>query len=105
LVAIGITAEKRSGLLPDIPALGETVRGVEAAVIAGVLAPSGTPRTAIDRLNAEFAKAVDSPKAKEVFASNAAEAMKTTPEAMQRSLEQDVKTWAEVVKATGVKIQ
>lgn len=104
LVAIGLTAERRSALLPDIPALGETVKGVEAAVIAGTLAPAGTPRNVIDRLNAEFAKAVDSPKAKEVFASNAAEAMKTTPEALQRSLEQDVKTWAEVVKATGVKL-
>ena len=105
LVAIGLTAEKRSALLPEIPALGETVKGVEAAVIAGVLAPAATPRSAIERLNAEFAKAVDGPKAREIFAVNAAEAMKSSPEAMQRSLEQDVKTWAEVVKATGVKLQ
>ncbi len=105
LVAIGLTAEKRSALLPDIPALGETVKGIEAAVIAGTLAPAGTPRNVIERLNAEFARAVDSPKAKEIFAPNAAEAMKATPDAMQRALEQDVKTWAEVVKATGVKIQ
>jgi tripartite-type tricarboxylate transporter receptor subunit TctC len=105
LVAIGLTAEKRSALLPEIPALGETVKGVDAAVIAGALAPSGTPRAAIDRLNAEFARAVDSPKAKEIFAVNAAEAVKVSPDAMQRSLEQDAKTWAEVVKATGVKLQ
>ncbi len=105
LVAIGLTAEKRSALLPEIPALGETVKGVEAAVIAGVLAPVGTPRNVIERLNAEFAKAVDSPKAKEIFAVNAAEAMKASPEAMQKALEQDVKVWAEVVKATGVKLQ
>jgi tripartite-type tricarboxylate transporter receptor subunit TctC len=105
LVAIGLTAEKRSALLPDIPALGETVKGVEAAVIAGVLAPAATPRAVIERLNTEFARAVDSAKAREIFAVNGAEAMKTTPEALQRSLEQDVKTWAEVVKATGVKLQ
>jgi tripartite-type tricarboxylate transporter receptor subunit TctC len=105
LVAIGLTAEKRSALLPDVPALGETVKGVEAAVIAGVLAPAATPRAVIERLNAEFARAVDSPKAREIFAVNAAEAMKASPEAMQRSLEEDVKTWAEVVKATGVKLQ
>jgi tripartite-type tricarboxylate transporter receptor subunit TctC len=104
LVAIGLTAEKRSTLLPDIPALGETVKGVEAAVIAGVLAPAATPRAVIDRLNAEFARAGDSPKAREIFAVNAAEAMKSSPEAMQRALEQDVRTWAEVVKATGVKL-
>src|SRR5688572_22380795 len=105
LVAIGITAEKRSPLLPEIAALGETVKGVEAAVIAGVLAPAGTSRAVIERLNAEFARAVDSPKAKEIFAVNAAEAMKTSPDSMQRSLEQDAKTWAAVVKATGVKLQ
>lgn len=105
LVAIGLTAEKRSALLPEIPALGETVKGVEAAVIAGVLAPAATPRAVIERLNAEFARAGDSSRAKEIFAVNAAEAMKSSPEAMQRSLEQDVKTWAEVVKATGVKLQ
>jgi len=105
LTTIGLTAEKRSALLPEIPALGETVKGVDAAVVAGALAPAGTPRNVIDRLNAEFARAVDSPRAKEIFAANAAEAMKTAPDAMQRSLEQDVKTWAEVVKATGVKLQ
>ena len=105
LAAIGITAEKRSTLLPDIPALGETVKGVDAAVIAATLAPAGTPRSVIERLNQEFARAADSPKAKEIFATNAAEAMKMSPETMQRFLEQDVKTWADVVKATGVKAQ
>ena len=105
LVAIGLTSERRSALLPEIPALGETVKGVEAAVIAAVLAPAGTPRAAIERLNAEFARSVDAPKAKEIFSANAAEAMKASPEAMQRSLEQDMKTWADVVKATGVKLQ
>ncbi|MBI2223901.1 MAG: tripartite tricarboxylate transporter substrate binding protein [Betaproteobacteria bacterium] len=105
LVAIGLTADKRSSAMPDIPALGETVKGADAAVIAGVLAPAGTPRHIIDRLNAEFAKAVDHPKVREVFAANAAEAMKMSPDAMQQSLEQDINTWADVVKATGVQLQ
>jgi tripartite-type tricarboxylate transporter receptor subunit TctC len=105
LVAIGLTADKRAAALPDIPALGETVKGVDAAVIAGVLAPANTPRAIIDRLNAEFAKAVDAPKAKEIFLVNAAEAMKQSPDVMQRVMEQDAKTWAEVVKVTGVKLQ
>lgn len=103
LVAIGITADKRVAAFPDIPALGETVQGVDAAVIAGVFAPANTPRNIIERLNAEIAKAVEAPKSREIFAANAAEAMKLSPEAMQQMLEQDVKTWAEVVKATGVK--
>ena len=105
LTVVGLTADKRATALPEIPALGETVKGVDAAVIAGVLAPAGVPRAIIERLNAEFAKAVDAPKAKEIFLTNAAEAMKQTPEVMQRVMEQDTKTWAEVVKVTGVKLQ
>ena len=104
LVAVGLTSDKRAAALPEIPALGETVKGVDAAVIAGVLAPASVPRAIIERLNAEFAKAVDAPKAKEIFLTNAAEAMKQSPDAMQRVMEQDVKTWAEVVKVTGVRL-
>ena len=103
LIAIGITADKRVAAFPEIPALGETVRGVDAAVIAGIFAPANTPRNLIERLNAEIAKAVEAPKSREIFAANAAEAMKLSPEAMQQMLEQDMKTWADVVKATGVK--
>lgn len=94
----------RELILPDIPAIGETVRGVDAAVLAGVLAPAGTPRDVIERLNAEFARAADSPRVKEIFTTNAAEAMKVSPAALQQSLEADVKAWAEVVKATGVTV-
>ena len=103
LIAIGITAGKRVAAFPDIPALGETVQGVDAAVIAGIFAPANTPRNLIERLNAEIAKAVEAPKSREIFAANAAEAMNLSPEAMQQMLEQDMKTWADVVKATGVK--
>ena len=104
LVAVGLTSDKRAAALPEIPALGETVKGVDAAVIAGVLAPANVPRAVIERLNAEFAKAVDAPKAKEIFLINAAEAMKQSPDVMQRVMEQDAKTWAEVVKVTGVRL-
>jgi len=103
LIAIGITAGKRVAAFPEIPALGETVQGVDAAVIAGIFAPANTPRNLIERLNAEIAKAVEAPKPREIFAANAAEAMNLSPEAMQQMLEQDMKTWADVVKATGVK--
>lgn len=105
LVAIGLTADKRVAALPDIPALGETVKGADAAVIAAALAPAGTPRNIIERFNAEFARAAESPRLRESFSANAAEAMIMSPEAMQQFLEQDIKTWADVVKATGVKLQ
>ncbi len=104
LVALGLAAQRRFPSLPDIPTIGETIKDVEGAVFSGVLAPAGTPQNVIERLNAEFAKASDTPQAREIFAANAAEAIKMSPAALKQQLERDVKTWAEVVKATGVRV-
>ena len=105
LVALGVAAAKRSPFLPDIPAIAETIKDVEGAVVAGVLAPAGTPRAIIDRLNAEFAKASTAPRVKEIFAANAAETLSVTPDQLAAAMERDVKTWAAIVKATGIKPQ
>jgi tripartite-type tricarboxylate transporter receptor subunit TctC len=103
LVALGLVAERRSPVLPDLPTIGETVRGVEGAVFSGVLAPAGTPANVVQLLNAEFAKASNGAKAKEVFATNIAEVVTMSPAALGQRLEKDVKVWAEVVKATGTR--
>ena len=105
LVALGVAAARRSPYLPDVPAIAETIKDVEGAVISGVLAPAGTPRSVIDRLNAEFAKALEAPRVREVFATNAAETLRMSPDELQKVLERDVKAWADVVKATGVKLE
>ena len=105
LVALGLAAAKRSPYLPNVPTINETVPGVEGAVYSGVLAPAGTPASVVEVLNAEFAKASQTPKAKEIFATNVAEAVVLSPAALGQALERDVKTWAEVVKATGVKVE
>ncbi|MEK7876707.1 MAG: tripartite tricarboxylate transporter substrate-binding protein, partial [Pseudomonadota bacterium] len=104
LVALGLSAHRRFPTLQDIPTIAETVKDVEGAVFSGVLAPAGTPQNVIERLNVEIAKAADTPQAREIFEANAAEAVKLSPAALKQELERDVKTWAEVVKATGVKI-
>jgi tripartite-type tricarboxylate transporter receptor subunit TctC len=103
LIALGLAAERRSPFLPDKPTIGETVRDVEGAVFSGVLAPAGTPAPIVQLLNAEYAKAASSAKAKEVFATNIAEAVTMSPAALGQRLERDVKVWAEVVKATGTR--
>jgi tripartite-type tricarboxylate transporter receptor subunit TctC len=103
LVPLGLAAARRSPFLPEVPAIAETLKGVEGAVIAGVLAPAGTPADVIALLNAEFAKSSASQKAKELFATNAAETLTMSPAEVRKSMERDVKEWAKVVKATGVK--
>jgi tripartite-type tricarboxylate transporter receptor subunit TctC len=102
LVAIGLAAAKRSQHLPDVPAIAESLKGVEGAVISGVLAPVGTPQNVIDRLNTELARASDTAAAKEVYATNVADTMKMSPAQLQQFMEREMKEWAEVVKATGV---
>jgi tripartite-type tricarboxylate transporter receptor subunit TctC len=104
LRALGIAAERRSPHFPDIPAIGETVKDVEGAVISGVLAPAGTPAAIVERLNAAIIKAAEAPKVREIYAANAAEAMKLSPTEVQRMMERDTKIWAEVVRATGVTV-
>ena len=104
LVALGVAADKRSPFFPEIPAIGETIKGVEGAVISGVLAPAGTPKTVVDRLNAEFAKASDAARVKEIYATNAAETLNLAPAALGQAMERDAKTWAQVVAATGLKM-
>jgi tripartite-type tricarboxylate transporter receptor subunit TctC len=104
LVALGLAAARRSPHLPGIPTIGETIKDVEGAVISGVLAPAGTPRSIIDRLNAEFAKASEAARVKEIFAENAAEALRMSPDELRKAMERDVKAWAEVVEATGVRL-
>lgn len=105
LAGLGLAAARRSPFLPDMPTINETVPGVEGAVFSGVLAPAGTPASVVQLLNTEIAKASASPKAKEIFAANVAEAVVMSPAALGQTLERDVKTWAEIVKATGVKIE
>jgi tripartite-type tricarboxylate transporter receptor subunit TctC len=104
LVALGLAAPRRFASMPDIPTIGETLKDVEGAVFTGVLAPAGTPQNVIDRLNAEFNKVSDAPQAREIYDVNAAEAVKLSPAALKQELERDVRKWAEVVKATGVRI-
>ena len=104
LVPLAVTSAKRSSHLPDIPAVAETVPGVDAVVFTGVLAPAKTPREIIDRLNAEFSKALDGAKVKEAFAANAADPLRMTPAAFQAKYVGDMRAWADVVTASGARI-
>ena len=96
---------RRSALLPDIPALGETVKGVEAAVIAGVLAPAATPRPIVNRLHQELVKTLAAAEFKERFASVGATVVGSTPEEFAAHLRQETATMAKVIREAGIRIE
>jgi tripartite-type tricarboxylate transporter receptor subunit TctC len=103
--ALGTTGTKRSPVLPEAPTVAEAgVPGYEATIWLGLMAPAGTPRAAIDRLNAEVSKVVSSPAVKEQWAKQGAEPMVMTPSQFDAYLREDIRKWAEVVRVSGAKV-
>jgi tripartite-type tricarboxylate transporter receptor subunit TctC len=102
LRALAVNGAKRSPLLPDVPTVAESgVPGYEANTWFGVLAPAGTPKAIVTRLNQEIAKAVRSADIQAFLAAEGGEATAGTPEEFAAFLRADVQRWAEVVKAAG----
>lgn len=103
--ALGVTALKRSPALPDVPTIAESgVPGYEATTWNGVIAPAGTPRDIVQKLNAEINKVIVSPSAKEKFAAIGADPSPAPPEAFASLIRRENVKWAEVIRRSGAKI-
>jgi tripartite-type tricarboxylate transporter receptor subunit TctC len=103
LRAIAVTAMTRSPLLPEVPTVSESgVPGYQVTSWYGVFAPAGTPREIIARLNGDTAAALKAPDVADKLAKVGAEVATTTPEEFGRIVQDEIKKWAAVVKATGV---
>ncbi|MBI3068307.1 MAG: tripartite tricarboxylate transporter substrate binding protein, partial [Betaproteobacteria bacterium] len=98
LRALAVSGSRRLAELPDVPTVGETVRGYEATTWFGVMVPRGTPRTIVDTLNREIAKAL---AVRDVAARLAAVGFQpetSTPEAFAKYIESETVKWARVIK-------
>jgi tripartite-type tricarboxylate transporter receptor subunit TctC len=104
--AFGVTSAKRVPSLKDIPTLQEQgLKGFEVVVWHGVYAPKGTPKPALDRLNAAVLAAVKDPAFKEALAKLGAEPVapeKVTPAALQTHLKSEIEKWGPIIKKAGV---
>jgi tripartite-type tricarboxylate transporter receptor subunit TctC len=97
--ALATTGKTRSGVLPDVPTAGEAgVPGYEATIWLGLMAPAGTPKPIIDKLNAAVNEVVKRPEIVKLWSDQGAVAMSMTPEAFNKYLRGDIVKWAEVVK-------
>jgi tripartite-type tricarboxylate transporter receptor subunit TctC len=104
LKALGSTGKARSGVLPDVPTVGEAgVPGYEAVIWLGVLAPAGTPRPIVERLNAEITRITSSPEMREAWGKQGATAMAMTTDEFGRYLREDIEKWSRIVKLSGAK--
>jgi tripartite-type tricarboxylate transporter receptor subunit TctC len=103
--AIATSGRTRSALTPNLPTVAEAgVPGYEAVIWLGLMAPAGTPKPVVDRLNAEVQKALAQPDLKEAWAKQGAVPMNMTPDEFGKFLAQDIEKWAKVVKFANMKV-
>jgi tripartite-type tricarboxylate transporter receptor subunit TctC len=106
LLALLVTGPRRVPLLPEVPTAAEAgVPGVELLAWGGFLAPKGTPREVIDRLNREIVQIVQAPAMRSELTKAGWEVVASSPEEFGQVIEAEQAKWARVVKLTGVKAE
>jgi tripartite-type tricarboxylate transporter receptor subunit TctC len=101
---LGVSTPTRSTAAPDVPAIGETVKGYEAVAWQGLFAPSGTPRPIVDKIAAEAKRVWALPEVVTSLKNLGAEPVVSTPDEFTKFTRAERVKWGEVVKASGVKI-
>lgn len=103
--AIATTGRQRSDVMPDVPTLNEAgVPGYEATIWLGLMAPKGTPKAIVDKLNEAVSKIASQADVKQLWAKQGAVAMVMTPEAFEKYTRDDIAKWAHVIKSAGIKL-
>ena len=104
LRALAVTGIKRFSLLPDIPAIAETLPGYDVVSWYAVLAPAGTPAAIVRKLNAEIVAALHASDVKALLEADGSEPVGTTPERLGEVLRADIARWGPIVRETGARI-
>jgi tripartite-type tricarboxylate transporter receptor subunit TctC len=103
LRALAVTGKNRSSLMPDVPTIAEMgLSGFEASLYYGLVAPPGTPKPIVDKLNTALRDALASDEVKKQLGADGTEITPGTPEDYADFIDKDEKKWSELVKASGV---
>jgi tripartite-type tricarboxylate transporter receptor subunit TctC len=106
LRAIAVSSAKRAAAAPDLPTVAESgLPGFETGSWQGVLAPAGTPREIVERLNAEVRRILALPDVEERLAAQGTEVRTGSPSALAAFMRGEIARWAKVVKQVGLKIE
>jgi len=104
--ALGTTGLARSAVLPAVPTMNDAgVPGYETTIWLGFMAPKGTPKEIVERLNAEITRIVAKPSVQEAWARQGAVPMTMAPAAFGTFIEGDIAKWAKVIEKAGIKPQ
>lgn len=106
LRGLAVTSAKRSSLVPDLPTIAESgIPNFEASLYYGIVAPAGTPRPIVDRLNQALRAALATEEVRRRLATDGAEATPSSPEEYAAHIDRDEIRWSAVVKASGAKAE
>ena len=104
LVLLGSSFSKRFSQIPEVPPIAETLPGFDMGFYTALFAPAGTPRDVLARVYAVTQKAFASPRLKEVYAASGAEPGTMSSAELKATMAAEVKSWGEVVRKVGLKI-
>ncbi|MBU3652262.1 MAG: tripartite tricarboxylate transporter substrate binding protein [Limnohabitans sp.] len=103
--AIATTGRQRSDVLPEVPTVSESgVPGYEATIWLGLMAPKGTPKAVVDKLNETLNAALRQPELKQKWSRQGATPLVMTPAAFEKYLQDDIAKWATVIKSAGIQM-
>ncbi|MDB5892208.1 MAG: tripartite tricarboxylate transporter substrate binding protein [Polaromonas sp.] len=103
--ALATTGKNRSSVLPDVPTLHEAgVPGYEATIWLGLMAPKGTPKAVVDKLNDAVSKVTAAPETRQSWARQGAAPLVMTPEAFDKYAREDIAKWEKVIKTANIKL-
>jgi len=105
LRALGHSLPQRTPLLPDIPAISESLPGFKHVTFSGFLAPRNVPKPVLDKIRAHVAKVVNSPEVREQFGLQGAEPATGTPEEFRRVMQEELTEMGKLVKTIGLKAE
>jgi tripartite-type tricarboxylate transporter receptor subunit TctC len=106
LRVLAVASPQRNALVPQAPTFAEIgYPELDVSLWYGMMAPAGTPRAVVERLNVEIGKVLDAPEVRERFAAQGAEAAPTTPEQFAQFMRQELARWEPVVRKAGVKAE
>jgi tripartite-type tricarboxylate transporter receptor subunit TctC len=106
LRALAVVAPQRLAALPDVPTAAEaSLANYEVTTWYGILAPAGTPRPIVMRLNGELVKIMHSAEVKERLAGLGTDPVTTTPEEFAAYIKQEIAKWGDVIRKAGLKAE
>ncbi|MEJ8840689.1 Bug family tripartite tricarboxylate transporter substrate binding protein [Ramlibacter sp. AN1133] len=104
LRALGVTSDKRSSAVPDVPAIAEVLPGFSIVSWQAIFAPAGVPRPIVERLSTELIKSVQDPETRAKLVAQGIEPGGMTPAELGAFQKSEVEKWARVIKAGNIKV-